>query len=394
MAYCRTLTFTAKFKGEGVISRLVCDALELRKRINERVDGIKRYTASEVLEAVCEFSTEKTDDTDEHYFIVELGNINRENKSLLEYEGVKNYLSLNAPVPYGISFDPFGAQINEHAKKLGFEIDEYDIFLNGEQLFKPYTLTYPTKLGGDEISGIEFREIRDERKNIIAWMWFGLSCFRGIIEKGTLMRGIRLRKGNIQIGDETALQKFFPEERGNCYFVGELFCISDGLVPNSRRDYFNENPECAYFESKMFARAVELTDIYRKASEIRNCRKRIKQAEDSATEIKYRLVHDYFKDDADREQAKSNLKQAEEESAKDKQKIESISSSSELFSKIAGNIERKGTYFTGVGGKSPSKYSQNELKLLARVFGIISNELGGKYAADLIQQIKEELCIK
>ena len=46
------------------------------------------------------------------------------------------------------------------------------------------------------------------------------------------MRGLRLRKENIQIGDDDALQKLFKEDRGHHYFIGEVFAISKDLIPN------------------------------------------------------------------------------------------------------------------------------------------------------------------
>ena len=53
----------------------------------------------------------------------------------------------------------------------------------------------------------------------LAWMWFGISKFEQQIKPMNKMRGIRLRKENIQIGDENTLgasPKFFKEPRGNC----------------------------------------------------------------------------------------------------------------------------------------------------------------------------------
>lgn len=50
-------------------------------------------------------------------------------------------------------------------------------------------------------------------------MWFGISKFEQQIKPMNKMRGIRLRKENIQIGDENTLgasPKFFKEPRGNC----------------------------------------------------------------------------------------------------------------------------------------------------------------------------------
>lgn len=71
------------------------------------------------------------------------------------------------------------------------------------------------------------------------------------IPKINQMRGLRLRKENIQIGGEDALQKLFKEDRGNSYFIGEVFAVNKDLIPNSQRDYFNENPARAYFEREL-----------------------------------------------------------------------------------------------------------------------------------------------
>lgn len=48
------------------------------------------------------------------------------------------------------------------------------------------------------------------------------------------MRELRLRKENIQIGDEDALQKLFKEDRGNHYFISEMFVVATDLIPNFR----------------------------------------------------------------------------------------------------------------------------------------------------------------
>ena len=66
LAYCGTLVFTAKYRGEGVVSRLRCSAEVLRQLLGERDSGIKRYTASEVLKFVNEFEAEETEDVDGH----------------------------------------------------------------------------------------------------------------------------------------------------------------------------------------------------------------------------------------------------------------------------------------------------------------------------------------
>ena len=355
LAYCGTVRFTAKFRGERVISRLVCEAGTLHELLNERDSGINRYTAAEVLEMINEFSSENTDDIDSHYFIVELEDINAENDNLLDYMDIKTYLSMTAPLPY-FMFDTMSPKIYEHAEELGLKIDEYDIALNGDQLFKPYTTKYTTKNGEDEVFDLEFRDIRDNEGRLLAWLWFGVSCFRARISKEYLMRGIRLRKGNIQIGDESTLQRFFTEERGNMYFIGEVFCVSDGLIPNSRRDYFNDCPECAEFESAMRIIAEELKRLYNAGSDLNNAYKRTRQAEDRETELRYKVVKGYFADDTDRTQTETELAQTQDTITKSTDKFERCASKSELIGKIAARIKQKhDTYIYRGGGGQRSR---------------------------------------
>ena len=83
LGYCKTLRFTAKFRGENIISTLECDAEGMRRLFDERDSGFNRYTASEVFMMTSEFKTKRTDEADEHYFIVELEGIKYDNKELL-----------------------------------------------------------------------------------------------------------------------------------------------------------------------------------------------------------------------------------------------------------------------------------------------------------------------
>ena len=103
-----------------------------------------------------------------------------------------------------------------------------------------------------------------------------VSRFQKAIPKINQMRGLRLRKENIQIGGEDALQKLFKEDRGNSYFIGEVFAVNKDLIPNSQRDYFNENPARAYFERELRRYFnEELHKIYYTGSAINSAYKKI-----------------------------------------------------------------------------------------------------------------------
>lgn len=267
LAYCKKLVFTSTFKGEGIVSKMECDAALMRELISEHNQGNK-HTAIEILQKTYHFSTEKTTDIDAHFFHVELIDINEENKDLLDTEKIREYLSFVAPVPYAGKFY-IKETIYNYAKKHNHRIDEYVIKVNGEQLFKEYALNYKTRSGEDSIQEIAFHEFANANGEPLGWMWLGISGFKGAIPEACKMRCLRIRKENIQIGDENALQRFFTEERGVKYFIGEIFVTAIDLIPNSQRDYFNENPARFAFEQaiRQYVNG-ELNKIYHKGSEM------------------------------------------------------------------------------------------------------------------------------
>ena len=127
------------------------------------------------------------------------------------------------------------------------------MFLNAEQLFKGYiTRIYSGNKVHDEIKDIKFKDFYDDNDRLIAWMWFGLSSLNGQIKaQGNIQRGLRLRKGNIQIGGASTLRRLFKDARGNEYYIGEVFAVHPELIPNARRDYFNENAIRDSFEAQL-----------------------------------------------------------------------------------------------------------------------------------------------
>lgn len=52
---------------------------------------------------------------------------------------------------------------------------------------------------------------------------------------------MRIRVGNIQIGDPHILDSFYRENRFNSYMAGEIHVVSPDLIPNGRRDDFVDN---------------------------------------------------------------------------------------------------------------------------------------------------------
>ena len=412
LAYCRELVFTSKYKGEKIISKMICDARKMRDLISQSTHG-EKITASDVLRQIYEFTTEPCEDIDGHWFRVELIGVNQENRDLLDLPKIKDYLSFIAPVPYMNKFC-FREKIYEHATSLAQRIDEYRITLNGQDVLKNYGTHFKTSKGEDEIFGVAFKDFLDANGQLIAWMWFGESKFKAIIEKDCQMRGIRLRKENIQIGTEDALQKLFREDRGNHYFIGEVFAVAKELIPNSQRDYFNENQARVEFEKMLKEYFSEvLHRAYYDASAINSAYKKIDVAKAKEADHHRKLQDGDYIDDAQKEQAEQEVIKARQDAEKARRDLEKKSAGANpLASKIIerNNSEReqkdrekaqispkpenlKGKEGTKSGYRADklSQYTRKERKLISRIFSIIHSATDKESAEKIISKIEEEL---
>ena len=286
LGYCSKLIFETSYTGEPVKSTMTWDAELLKFIINDRSS---HEQAVEVLERVTELKTEKAKES-EHYFKVTLEDVTSDD--LLDEKSVTEYLSMVAPVDISSQF-LYRNIINEFKKKNNLTVDTYNILINGDQIYKPYTnVIYKEANGGkqkiDDILGIEFLLAKDENGDIIYWGWYSISCLKGQMKPINIARGIRLRKENIQIGDEEICKKFFTktvDQRFSFYYFGEIHAVSKGLIPNSRRDYFGENSVCTDFERRIRQDFLSLKDLCYDAQEVRSSVTTLQKGEELRAKI-------------------------------------------------------------------------------------------------------------
>lgn len=418
LAYCKELIFTSTAFGEDIISIMRCNAQKMRELLTRNVNG-EKFTASEVLNEIYKFEYKKDKNiTSKHSFKVELVDVNAENTDLLDFDQVKKYLSFTAPVPYKNAFS-FRQKIYSHAAEIGFNIDEYTIKLDGEYIFKKYSTHFTTSKGDDDIFDVEFKDFYDDDNNLIMWLWFGLSKFKAIISKDCEMRGMRLRKENIQIGNEDALQKLFHEDRGQHYFVGELFAVSKDLIPNSQRDYFNENATRAWFECEIkryFENA--LTKVYYWCSTANSSFKKIDDYNKKVIEHQEKYMNNDYIDSEHISQTEQSLKKAEEDARKAQSEIDKLKRKSEnpeagaVLTRVINRIEKerkkekkpiknmdiptiKTTSVPVTSEKKRrtdklSRCNKQERKLIGKIFNIILKSTDEATAESIIKNIEEE----
>lgn len=419
LGYCDNLTFRTSAKGENKESIITWDGVKLKEIV---ADPTEHPSSDELIEMITDIQFVDTKE-EEHFFEVIMNDVIFESDDLLDQKQVINYLQTVAPVPYA-NFFIFSLKIHEFAKKEGFKIDEYTVLVNGNPLFKPYKTrlyegTEDSRKEYDEINDVEFKTFLGTDGKPIAWMWYGIAKYEKYIPIVNTMRCIRLRKENIQIGDEDTLgyaKGYFKEPRGNGYFIGELFIVDNNLIPNARRDYFNPTPALKSFEQIVHDFFYsELYDLYHYASKVRSAQKSLANFVEKEKEFEEKIKSGGFIDGEEKEVAKKEIEETREKVAKAKRELENRrkdATNNEVLGKVFSEIEKtyksdesketdklksyekkesneKGNkYLT----QSLSKYGKKEQKLIAKIYVIIKSMLPKDMAEMVVKKIQEELC--
>lgn len=417
LGYCSKLRFETSYYGESVKSVMTWDAEMLKYIINDREN---QEEAVEVLERVTKTKTFQ-EDKERHYFRVVMEGVTSDD--LLNINSVTDYLSMVAPVDINSQFI-FKSKISSFMQENSLSLDTYNIYINGTQIYKPYT-TYilDDSRGGkkrvDDILDVKFKIKKDRDDNVIYWCWYTLSQLKGQMKPLNIARGIRLRKSNIQIGDEEICKKFFTkigDQRFSFYFFGEIHAVSNDLIPNSRRDYFGENLACTEFERLIKQDFLDLRDLCQDASDIRSNNRTIAKERELKSTIakknKYGYDSNEEKEKLQRELEEHRIKveQARKQLEKKTKKLQD--SDSPLLSVVDRLVsEQKGgsNQTPQTPSASPdvnsqektkfrtdkpaySQYSKQEKKLIGKIYAVISNVISEElFKEALINKIEEEL---
>ena len=418
LGYCSKLKFETSYFGEDKKSIMTWDAELLKYIINDRDNNEE---AVEVLSRVTKTSFEK-EDIDAHYFRVIMEDVTSDD--LLDVESVTDYLSMVAPVDISSQFI-YRSKINNFKKENGLCVDTYNIYINGDQIYKPYTsVIYEDNHGGkkkvDDILDVDFLLSRDDNGDIIYWGWYTISCLKGQMKPKNIARGIRLRKENIQIGDEEICKKFFSkteDQRFSFYYFGEIHALSKGLIPNSRRDYFGESKECMDFERRIKKDFLKLKELCYDAQRFRSSTTTIQKAQELKEKIEEKERSGYTsqkeRDDLQRqfEEQQKKVEQAEKQLGNVTKKIETSDSPlKSVIEKLKPESKQNDT--TEIQGQDNvksdveppkkvkyrtdkpiySNYNKKEKKLIGRIYAAIGNAIADERLREaLISNIEEEI---
>lgn len=271
LSYCSELTFETSYAGENIGTRVTFDANKLSDLLMTNDDA--DVSVIDVLQKVYSVNTFSECET-AHYFRVVLSGV-EESSGLNRYDDVVDYLSQNVPVPYSPEFS-WGKEIVRRLNSEGYFEREYNIYISfgGKTVpvYKPYKDEFLVDKGKnitDKIKDISIIKMQQTSGKLSAIGWLAQTNYLGSIYDKAV-RGIRIRKGNIMIGDSQTLNVVFKDARFNGWSVGEVFVMDAQLVPNARRDNFEKNPAFFALYEQLTTIAASISKDIRAASLRRN----------------------------------------------------------------------------------------------------------------------------
>lgn len=282
LGYCDELVFITSYKDEKSETKITFDAQKLNRFLMP--GHYNGHTLLDVIEEVTKYE-KKEAKKEKHYFKVILKNV-KDYDHILDFKKVKNYLSQNAPVFFRTNDFDQVSKIKQKFEEKNLKLDEYNIILSNkkktEKICKPFTKNFISNRKQkikDKIKNINIEYIKDKNDDIIAFMWYSISNFLGTIVDRR-KKGIRLKKGNFQIGDRFVLNEIFKEDRFNGWFQGEVHVFDENIIPNARRDNFEKNEEYNYLINQLKEIGNKLSNKIREESKKRSKLKKEKETFD------------------------------------------------------------------------------------------------------------------
>jgi len=246
---------------------------------------------ADAVKAVATVASEDSNNEPAHFFEVELRGVLRiKNDTLMNEQQVRFYLSQVVPVPFHTEFS-FGARIDSFLNEFE-EKSQYVLWLNDGKgaICRPHTNSFQFgKQGKDDFGELEFIKLSGIDGELDAVGWILHHSYYGALSRTTGLPGVRVRSGGIQVGSIDLLASMFPEPRFNSWCVGELHILNNKIVPNGRRDDFEENVHYQNLQGQFAPYAKRLTKLCREKSIVRNRLKNVNTEIEAAHSRMYLL---------------------------------------------------------------------------------------------------------
>lgn len=280
LGYAQYLTFRTRAEGEDMVTEVTWDGRRLRTALADSDLG----DLATVVAAVVDVRKIPGGEHPSRFFEVEIGRIVRQRGDrLLDRTAVEAYLAQIAPVPFSPEFQ-HGPAITEALRAVGPLGELVLVIDDGEPITRPHRDVIPLGSSETEIHELALLEIPAMDGGLAAVGWFAHHDYKGAIPSAALVKGVRVRVGNIQIGDQTILEQIFPESRFNSWTVGEVHVLDRRIVPNGRRDEFEANAHYANLVNQLSPVGRDVARRCRTSSTLRSKLREFELARSEAAE--------------------------------------------------------------------------------------------------------------
>ncbi len=245
IAFCNTLTFTTKAAGESVLTEVVYDARKMREMMSPE-EGSK-YAAIELLKACVTARQSDIAASELPFFEVSIRSLVDAPIELTSPDYMEIFVAQVSPVDYRSDF-PLLPQLKEYARSAPVPIETVTIVIEEpgkvpRPIRKPYGAKYAVQGAPERIELSDHKFYTSPTNKW--WAWVGKKDAPGSYLDEEV-RGIRMRAKNIQIDGTAVVREIFQRQnkstgRYQDWFIGEIFVDPKAIVPNARRDGFEDD---------------------------------------------------------------------------------------------------------------------------------------------------------
>lgn len=280
LAYARSLTFRSRAADESRVSTMTWNCQALRTALRDLTDP--RDLAA-IINSIT--TTTATEEAGEPFFEVRLEGVARQGDDRIMSPGaIADYLSEIAPVPFNYAFSAADAITETLAGAVA--VGNLTVTINdSEPLTRPFKDQLPVDGGRPlRLREVAFVEVPSIDGGIGAVGWVAHHDYEGAIHPSTHVRGLRVRMGDVQVGDAGVLADVFPETRFDAWTVGEIHVLDPRIIPNGRRDDFERNVHLANLKNHLAPLGRDVANRCRTSSRDRKRLRDIELEQASARE--------------------------------------------------------------------------------------------------------------
>lgn len=268
LGYCHELIFRGKAEGDTKIIEVTWNSRALKEKMRDA-----NYAGGliDIIREIVSYKEIPGAEKEYRFFEVELHRVTRlKNDLLMNEQAIRSYLSQVAPVPFHPEFS-FGEEIQSFLTKHGIRPPiRIELNDNAGPIFHRArnSIEFNPRLT-DNLRRVDTFEIMGDEGEVAAFGWVADHAYMGAIPKRLGLGGIRLRAGNIQVGDESLLAPLYPEQRFASWAIGDIHVSSRRIIPNARRDDFEHTTHYLKLQADLGIRATELAHVIRTRSQQR-----------------------------------------------------------------------------------------------------------------------------